>query len=74
MQVLIFALIVHHLVLTLQHNEGLKRIWQFKTDYFNYFDRTPNANSSEAFDITIATKGSYSALQLGYKYALFASK
>lgn len=64
----------HHLLLTIQHNEGLKRIWQFKTDYFNYFDRTPNANVSEAFDVTIATKGSYSALQVSYKYALFASK
>jgi hypothetical protein len=64
----------HHLLLTIQHNEGLKRIWQFKTDYLNYFDRTPNAIVSEAFDVTLRTKGSYSALQLGYKYALFGGK
>ncbi len=64
----------HHFTLTLQHNEGLRRIRQFRSDYFNYVDLTPTARTSEAFDVKIYSKGSYSALQLGYKYALFSSK
>jgi len=64
----------HHLLLTLQHNEGLRRIIQYRSDYFNYVDFTPAKTSSEAFEAVMFSKGSYTALQLGYKYSLFTSK
>jgi hypothetical protein len=62
----------HHLLLTLQHNTGLKYIWQYKANYFYYTDNF--TNQTEHFNVKLRTKGSYTALQLGYKYALFGHK
>ena len=64
----------HHLLLTLQHNEGLKYTWKFKSEYARSVIITPNETTIENYDVTVRTKGSYSALQLGYKYALFRAK
>jgi hypothetical protein len=64
----------HHLLLTLQHNEGLKYIWKYRSDYFYTVEQLPTSNNYEYYHVNIKTKGSYTALQLGYKYALFGQK
>ena len=64
----------HYFTLIYQFNAGLNTIWQYKSGHFFYIDRIPNRTSYENFDVTLRNKGSYSALQVGYKYALFTSK
>lgn len=64
----------HHLTLILQHNEGLKTIWQYNSEYFYTVEQLPSGNTYEYYNVKIRTKGSYTALQLGYKYALFGKK
>jgi len=64
----------HHLTFTYQYNAGLNTIWQYKSNHFSYIDLKPFSTTSEPFEVTLRTKGSYSAVQLGYKYALFGGK